>query len=54
MLQKEKLEQPLEVETDVPEEIKTYRIHKLLPVSYTHLKEPKPERVRSGVMDRNK
>ncbi|MEW4414964.1 sensor histidine kinase [Clostridium sp. AN503] len=30
MLQKEKLEQPLEVETDVPEEIKTYRIHKLL------------------------
>lgn len=30
MLQKEKLEQPLEVVTDVPEEIKNYRIHKLL------------------------
>ena len=30
MLQKEKLEQPLEVVTDVPEEIKVCRIHKLL------------------------
>lgn len=30
MLQKEKLEQPLEVIMDVPEEIKVYRIHKLL------------------------
>lgn len=30
MLQKEKLDQPLEVITDVPEEIKNYRIHKLL------------------------
>lgn len=30
MLQKEKLDQPLEVVTDVPNEIKAYRIHKLL------------------------
>ncbi|MDD3252089.1 MAG: sensor histidine kinase [Lachnospiraceae bacterium] len=30
MLQKEKLEQPLEMLTDVPEEIKKYRLHKLL------------------------
>lgn len=30
MLQKEKLEQPLNVHTDVPEELKGYRIHKLL------------------------
>lgn len=30
MLQKEKLEQPLEVVTDVPEEVRNYRIHKLL------------------------
>lgn len=30
MLQKEKLDQPLTVETDIPEELSGYRIHKLL------------------------
>ncbi|MCD8082904.1 MAG: sensor histidine kinase, partial [Clostridiales bacterium] len=30
LLQKARLEQPMEVETDVPEELKGYRVHKLL------------------------